>query len=110
MKKIAIIGAGISGLFVANLFKENLDYQVAIYEKNTSINLDKGYGIQLSTNSIKLLNTIGFNTLESKDRFSPENGVDEFLEVGGDVNVEYVKIWDMDDIELWRDPEYKEDT
>ena len=27
MKKIAIIGAGISGLFVANLFKENLDYR-----------------------------------------------------------------------------------
>ena len=72
MKKIAIIGAGISGLFVANLFKENFDYQVAIYEKNTSINLDEGYGIQLSTNSIKLLNTIGFNTLESKDRFNPE--------------------------------------
>ena len=72
MKKIAIIGAGISGLFVANLFKENPDYQVTIYEKNTSINLDDGYGIQLSTNSIKLLNTIGFNTLESKDRFNPE--------------------------------------
>ena len=72
MKKIAIIGAGISGLFVANLFKENLDYQVTIYEKNTSINLDEGYGIQLSTNSIKLLNRIGFNTLESKDRFNPE--------------------------------------
>ena len=72
MKKIAIIGAGISGLFVANLFKENLDYQVTIYEKNTSINLDEGYGIQLSTNSIKLLNKIGFNTLESKDRFNPE--------------------------------------
>ena len=72
MKKIAIIGAGISGLFIANLFKENLDYQVAIYEKNTSINLDEGYGIQLSTNSIKLLNTIGFNSLESKDRFNPE--------------------------------------
>ena len=72
MKKIAIIGAGISGLFVANLFKENLDYQVTIYEKNTSINLDEGYGIQLSTNSIRLLNKIGFNTLESKNRFSPE--------------------------------------
>jgi len=65
MKKIAIIGAGISGLFVANLFKENLDYQT-IYEKNTSINLDEGYGIQLSTNSIKLLNKIGFNTLEKR--------------------------------------------
>jgi len=72
MKKIAIIGAGISGLFVANLFKENPDYHVDIYEKNTSINLDEGYGIQLSTNSIKLLNRIGFNTLESKDRFNPE--------------------------------------
>ena len=72
MKKIVIIGAGISGLFVANLFKENLDYQVVIYEKNTSINLDEGYGIQLSTNSIRLLNRIGFNTLENKDRFNPE--------------------------------------
>merc|ERR1711966_454726 len=45
---------------------------VDIYEKNTSINLDGGYGIQLSTNSIKLLNRIGFNTLESKDIFNPE--------------------------------------
>ena len=72
MKKIAIIGAGISGLFVANLFKENLNYQVTIYEKNTSIDLDEGYGIQLSTNSIKLLNKIGFNNLENKDRFHPD--------------------------------------
>ena len=72
MKKIAIIGAGISGLFVANLFKENSDYQVSIYEKNTAINLDEGYGIQLSTNSIKLLNKIGFNTLENKDKFHPK--------------------------------------
>ncbi|WP_435148580.1 NAD(P)-binding protein [Candidatus Pelagibacter bacterium nBUS_32] len=72
MKKIAIIGAGISGLFIANLFRENQDYQVDIYEKNTSINLDEGYGIQLSINSIKLLNRIGFNTLESKDIFNPE--------------------------------------
>ena len=41
MKKIAIIGAGISGLFIANLFKKKLDYQVAIYEKNNSINLEE---------------------------------------------------------------------
>ncbi len=72
MKKIAIIGAGISGLFIANLFRDNQDYQVNIYEKNVSINLDEGYGIQLSTNSIKLLNKIGFNTLENKDKFHPE--------------------------------------
>ena len=72
MKKVAIIGAGISGLFVANLFKENPNYQITIYEKNSLINLDEGYGIQLSTNSIKLLNKIGFNTLENIDRFNPE--------------------------------------
>ena len=72
MKKVAIIGAGISGLFVANLFKENFNYQVTIYEKNNLINLDEGYGIQLSANSIKLLNKIEFNTLENKDKFNPE--------------------------------------
>ena len=32
MKKIVIIGAGISGLFIANLFKENLDYLGEIKE------------------------------------------------------------------------------
>src|SRR6056300_881441 len=72
MKKIAIIGAGISGLFIANLFKKFPDYQITIYEKNTSTNLDEGYGVQLSINSIKLLNKIGFNTLEIKDKFNPE--------------------------------------
>ncbi len=72
MKKIAIIGAGISGLFVANLFKTIPNYQVTIYEKNNSINLDEGYGVQLSINSIKLLNKIGFNTLGNKDQFNPE--------------------------------------
>ena len=72
MKKIAIIGAGISGLFIANLFRENNDYQVTIYEKNNSIELEEGYGIQLSTNSVKLLNKIGFNNLENKDKFNPE--------------------------------------
>ncbi|MDC1033113.1 FAD-dependent monooxygenase [Candidatus Pelagibacter sp.] len=73
MKKVAIIGAGISGLFVANLFKENPNYQLTIYEKNNSIDLDDGYGIQLSTNSIKLLNKIGFNSLDHNERFNPEN-------------------------------------
>jgi salicylate hydroxylase len=42
MKKIAIIGAGISGLFIANLFKENPDYSLSIYEKNSSIDMRKG--------------------------------------------------------------------
>ena len=33
MKNIAIIGAGISGLYLANLFKNNEDYKITIYEK-----------------------------------------------------------------------------
>ncbi len=72
MKKIAIIGAGISGLFIANLFKERSDYSIRIYEKNNIINLDEGYGIQLSTNSIRLLNKIGFDTLDDNEKFNPE--------------------------------------
>ena len=73
MKKIAIIGAGISGLFIANLFKKNPYYHFTIYEKNNVINLDEGYGIQLSVNSIKLLNEIGFNKLDFNKKFNPEN-------------------------------------
>ena len=33
MKKIAIIGAGISGLYIANLFKDHKDSQVTIVWK-----------------------------------------------------------------------------
>ena len=72
MKKIAIIGAGISGLFIANLLKKKPNYQITIYEKNTSINLDEGYGVQLSVNSIKLLNEIGFEKLHNNEKFTPE--------------------------------------
>jgi len=72
MKKVAIIGAGISGLFIANLFKRNPDYQITIYEKDTSIALEEGYGVQLSVNSIKLLNEIGFGKLQNDEKFNPE--------------------------------------
>jgi len=72
MKKIAIIGAGISGLYIANLFKENKDYQITIYEKKRSIDSEEGYGIQLSINSVKLLNKIGFNSLPEEEKFNPK--------------------------------------
>ena len=75
MKKIAIIGGGISGLYVANLLRQNSSYEITIYEKNNSVNLEKGYGIQLSVNSIKLLNEIGFQNINLKDKFHP-NKVD----------------------------------
>ena len=72
MKKVVIIGAGISGLFFANLLRQNSKYDITIYEKNSSINLEKGYGIQLSVNSVELLNKIGFNELNSAIKFNPE--------------------------------------
>ena len=72
MKKVAIIGAGISGLFIANLFKKNPNYQITIYEKNILIALEEGYGVQLSVNSIKLLNKIGFEKLKINEKFTPE--------------------------------------
>ena len=72
MKKVAIIGAGISGLFISNLFKKNPNYQITIFEKNTSIDFDEGYGVQLSVNSVKLLNKIGFEKLHKDEKFTPE--------------------------------------
>ena len=72
MKKIGIIGAGISGLFIANLFKKNPKYQVLIFDKKNSLDLNRGYGVQLSVNSVKLLNKIGFNKLKKDEKFYPE--------------------------------------
>ena len=71
MKKIAIIGGGISGLYIANLLKQNLSYEIILYEKNNSVDLEKGYGIQLSVNSIKLLNKIGFQSTNLEEKFYP---------------------------------------
>ena len=71
MKKVAIIGAGISGLFIANLFKANSDYQITIYDKKKKIFLEDGYGIQLSVNSVKLLNEIGFDKFKNDKKFNP---------------------------------------
>ena len=71
MKKVAVIGAGISGLYIANLLGQNPNYEIIIYEKNNSVNLEKGYGIQLSVNSVKLLNKIGFQNVSLKEKFFP---------------------------------------
>ena len=71
MKKVGIIGAGISGLYIANLFKRNSNYQITVFEKNHAIDLDEGYGIQLSVNSVKLLNLIGFDKFKDDKKFNP---------------------------------------
>ena len=70
-KKIAIIGAGIAGLTLANLLKTNSNFEFVVYEKGEALNLDEGFGIQLSCNSVRILNTIGFNQLDKDQKYCP---------------------------------------
>ena len=71
-KKIAIIGAGIAGLTLANFIKKYSDHEFMVYEKEESLSLDQGYGIQLATNSIKILNQINFNKINNEEIFHPD--------------------------------------
>ncbi len=87
-KKIAIIGSGIAGLTLANLIKRESDHEFMLYEKLESLSLDDGYGIQLSTNSINILNKIGFSKIDDKKIFNPK-GIDFY-------NIQNKKICDLD--------------
>jgi len=71
-KKIAIIGVGIAGLTLANLIKKNSDFEFMLYEKEESLSLDDGFGIQLAMNSVSILNKIDFQKVNSKDIFHPK--------------------------------------
>ena len=86
-KKIAIIGSGIAGLTLANFLYKDKKYDFMVYEKNESLPLDEGYGIQLSTNSIKILNQINFSKINSEKIFHP-TGVDIY-------DIENKKICDL---------------
>jgi len=70
-KKIAIIGSGIAGLTLASLLKTNSNFEFLVYEKGETLNLDEGFGIQLSVNSVFILNKIGFNQLDKNEKYHP---------------------------------------
>jgi len=70
-KKIAIIGSGIAGLTLASLLKTNSNFEFLVYEKGETLNLDEGFGIQLSVNSVFILNKIGFNQLNINEKYYP---------------------------------------
>ena len=72
-KKIAIIGAGIAGLTLANFIKKFTDHEFMVYEREESLSLEEGYGIQLATNSTKILNQIYFNKISHEKIFHPKN-------------------------------------
>ena len=71
-KKIAIIGAGIAGLTLANLIKKYTEHEFMVYEREESLSLEEGYGIQLATNSIKILNEIDFKKINDEKIFHPK--------------------------------------
>jgi salicylate hydroxylase len=72
-KKIAIIGAGIGGLTLANFLQKKSEFEFIIYEKGETLNLDEGFGIQLAVNSVSILNQIGFSSLNKSEIYNPEN-------------------------------------
>ena len=70
-KKIAIIGSGIAGLTLAGLLKKNSSFEFVVYEKKETLNLEEGFGIQLSVNSVSVLNKIGFVNLNKNEKYYP---------------------------------------
>ena len=74
-KKIAIIGAGIAGLTLANFIKKYSEHEFMVYEKEESPSLDEGYGIQLASNSIKILIKFNDNTIDLVDLVIVADGI-----------------------------------
>ena len=71
-RKIAIIGAGIAGLTLANFIKKKSDFEFKVYEKEKTLPLE-GFGIQLANNSVSILNQIGFKNINSEKINHPKN-------------------------------------
>tara|TARA_Y100000591_G_scaffold72527_1_gene60298 strand:+ start:321 stop:734 length:414 start_codon:yes stop_codon:yes gene_type:complete len=86
-KKLAIIGAGIAGLTLANFIKKNSDHEFMVYEREESLSLEEGYGIQLGTNAVKILNQINFDKINNEKIFHPKT-IDFY-------NIENEKICDL---------------
>ena len=87
-KKIAIIGSGIAGLTLGNFLRTSLNSEFVIYEKEDKLNLSEGFGVQLSVNSVSVLNKLGFNHLNKNEIYHPKK-LDFYTK-------EYNKICDLD--------------
>ncbi|MEK9545048.1 MAG: NAD(P)-binding protein, partial [Pelagibacteraceae bacterium] len=71
-KKIAIIGAGVGGLTLANLLGKDPNFELMIYEREETLRLDEGFGVQLAVNSVSILNEIGFEKISQSEIFNPQ--------------------------------------
>ena len=92
--KIAIIGAGISGLTLANLIYlgESNKINFKIFEKNLVINNDET-GIQLLPNATRILNLVGLNKIDNKSFFSP-NSVN-FMDITNGKNISKIDLLNL---------------
>jgi salicylate hydroxylase len=68
--------------------KTNSNFEFVVYEKGDILNLDEGFGIQLSVNSVSILNKIGFNQLNENEKYHPSK-LDFY-------SINYNKICDLD--------------
>ena len=66
--RIAIIGAGVSGVILGSLLKKNFKCELTIFEKRSKI-FDNTNGIQLSPNSIKILELLNFKEILKKEDY-----------------------------------------
>jgi len=57
---------------LGNFLQKNSNYEFTIYEKGETLNLNKGFGIQLAVNSVSILNQIGFSKLNNSDISNPK--------------------------------------
>ena len=71
MKKIAIIGGEFQDCILQIYLNKIQTMKITVFEKNNSLNLEEGYGIQLSVNSVELLNKIGFKNIDFNEKFHP---------------------------------------
>ena len=95
MKKIAIIGGGISGLYFANILNNQKDFEYKIFEKKENYDFSEGYGIQLSVNSIKLLNSIGFKNLSATEVSYPSKV--NFIQSNNSKKICYIDLTQFND-------------
>ena len=88
-KKVGNIGSGIAGLTLANLLKINPGFEFIVYEKEDTLNLEEGFGIQLSANGVSILNKFGFNNINKNEKYCPSK-LDFY-------SINYDKICDLDE-------------
>ena len=83
-KKIAIIGGGISGLYIANLLAKNSNYEIKVYEKNFKLRdvlkADEAFVTGTFANIIPV-KKINNKIFDIKNNFMTKNLRDLYLEL-----------------------------